>query len=132
MTTESLVGHVADTYTGSGESRPVVLSIAVKERSALRNAYLPQFVNSGLFIPTSKPYSLGQKVFCLLSLPDSEEKIPISALVAWIRLSPSPGGRAQGVGVHFCGDAASAQVVKRIESILGADALSEKTGSAAW
>ena len=61
-----------------------VLSLTIKDKSALYAAYMPFLENGGLFIPTKKPFSLGDEVFMLLTLTDSKEKLPLAGKVIWI------------------------------------------------
>jgi type IV pilus assembly protein PilZ len=50
--------------------RPSVLSLNIREKSALYAAYIPQLKNGGIFIPTARPHHVGDEVFMLVSLPD--------------------------------------------------------------
>ena len=40
--------------------------------------------NVGLFVPTTRPYRLGDEVFLLLTLMDEPEKLPVAGRVVWI------------------------------------------------
>ncbi|MFN2350226.1 MAG: pilus assembly protein PilZ, partial [Thioalkalivibrio sp.] len=42
--------------TGQG-----ILSLAIKDKNSLYAAYMPFVKNGGLFIPTQKPYKLGDE-----------------------------------------------------------------------
>ena len=46
-------------------ARPGVLSLSIKEKSALFAAYMPFLKGGGIFIPTTKAYRLGDEVFML-------------------------------------------------------------------
>ena len=61
-----------------------ILSLNIKDKSALYAAYMPYVKNGGLFIPTSKQYSLGDEVFMLLSLMDSKERLPVAGKIIWV------------------------------------------------
>ena len=52
-----------------------VLSLTIKDKSALYAAYMPFLNNGGLFIPTKTTFLLGDEVFMLLTLTDSKEKL---------------------------------------------------------
>jgi len=82
-------------------SRPGVLSLVIKDRNALYTAYMPFLKGGGLFIPSNKPYRLGDEVFMLLSLMDSKEKIPVAGHVVWVTPQDAPRGRAPGIGIQF-------------------------------
>jgi type IV pilus assembly protein PilZ len=99
--------------------RPSVLSLAIKEKAALYAAYMPFLKNGGMFVPTNKPYKIGDEIYLILSLMDDPNKYPIAGKVAWI----TPAGannKAQGIGVHFPADETGQRAKLRIEEILGA------------
>lgn len=78
-----------------------ILSLTIKDKAVLYSAYMPYLQNGGLFVPTNKPYQLGDEVFMLLSLMDEAEKIPIAGTVAWITPRGAQGNRTAGIGVQF-------------------------------
>jgi len=99
-------------------SKPGVLSLAIKEKSALYTAYMPYVKGGGLFIPTTKAFKIGDEVFMLLSLIDDPVKLKVVGKVVWI--SPAPhSGRPQGVGVQFSEKDGGVEVKSKIEAILG-------------
>lgn len=98
--------------------RPSVLSLNIREKSALYAAYIPQLKNGGIFIPTARAHQLGDEVFMLVSLPDDPTKMPVSGRVVWITPADAQGKRAQGVGVQFSADEAGRSAKKKIESLL--------------
>ena len=81
--------------------RQGILSLTIRDKSALYAAYMPFIKNGGLFIPTEKPYKLGDEVFMLLTLMDSEGKLPIAGKVVWITPKGAQGNKATGIGVQF-------------------------------
>lgn len=78
-----------------------ILSLTIKDKNALYAAYMPFVKNGGLFIPTEKPYRLGDEVFMLLSLMEEKERIPVAGKVIWITPQGAEGNRAVGIGVQF-------------------------------
>jgi type IV pilus assembly protein PilZ len=62
---------------------------------------MPFVKNGGLFVPTSKPYRLGDDVFMLLSFLDDPEKLPVAGRVIWISPIGAQGNRVAGIGVQF-------------------------------
>ena len=86
-------------------ARPGVMSLSIKEKA-------------GLFIPTSKPYKIGEEVFMLLSLLDEPNKLKVVGRVAWVT-PVSQGGRPQGIGVQFTGEDGGLEVRNKIEALLG-------------
>lgn len=81
--------------------RQGILSLTIKDKSALYAAYMPFIRGGGLFIPTKKHYSLGDEVFMLLTLMDEAEKIPVAGKIVWITPVGAQGNRAAGIGVQF-------------------------------
>ena len=82
-------------------SKPGLLTLTIKDKSALYLAYMPFVLNGGLFIPTNSSYRLGDEVFMLLNLMGEEEKIPVAGTVIWMTPKGAQGNRAHGVGVQF-------------------------------
>lgn len=82
-------------------SRQGILSLTIKDKSALYAAYMPFIRNGGLFIPTNKGYRIGDDVFMLLTLMDEPEKIPVAGTIVWITPKGAQGNRAAGIGVQF-------------------------------
>lgn len=81
--------------------RQGILSLTIKDKSALYAAYMPFVKNGGLFIPTPKAYKVGDEVFMLLTLMEESEKIPIAGKIVWITPIGAQGNRASGIGVQF-------------------------------
>lgn len=102
---------------GSGP-RPTVLSLTIKDKSALYSAYMPFLNGGGLFIPSNKHYKLGEEVFMLLTLLEEKEKIPVAGHVVWLTPVGAQGNRAAGVGIQFSEKDSGAARAK-IEAILG-------------
>lgn len=100
--------------------RPAVLSLSIKEKAALYAAYMPFLKNGGLFVPTNKPYKIGDEIYLILALMDDPNKYPIAGKVAWITPAGANNSKAQGVGVHFPADETGQRAKARIEDILGA------------
>ncbi|MCW8845019.1 MAG: PilZ domain-containing protein [Gammaproteobacteria bacterium] len=98
-------------------SKPGLLTLTIKDKSALYLAYMPFIGNGGLFIPTSTAYNLGDEVFMLLNLMGEEEKIPVAGKVVWVSPKGAQGRRTAGIGVQFSSqDRGNTQ--KKIENYL--------------
>jgi type IV pilus assembly protein PilZ len=54
-----------------------ILSLSIKDRQSLYQAYMPFVQGGGLFVQSQKRFSLGDEVFLLLTLMDLEERLPI-------------------------------------------------------
>jgi type IV pilus assembly protein PilZ len=102
----------------NGHGRPSVLSLNIKERSALYAAYMPQLKRGGIFIPTNKPYRIGDEVFLLLSIPQDANKIPVAGQVVWVTPENNQGNKTAGIGVQFSDDESGLAARKRIEALL--------------
>ena len=81
--------------------RQGILSLSIKDKSALYAAYMPFVKNGGIFIPTNKEYHLGDEVFMLLTLMDEKEKMPVAGKIIWVTPRGAQGNRAAGIGVQF-------------------------------
>ena len=81
--------------------RQGILTLSIKDKSALYAAYMPFVVNGGLFIPTNRDYEMGQEVFLLLNLMEETERLPIVGKIIWKTPSRSGSYRSSGIGVQF-------------------------------
>jgi type IV pilus assembly protein PilZ len=84
-----------------GGGAPGILTLNIKDKSALYISYMPFIKNGGLFIPTNKEYRLGDEVFILLTLMESAERLPVAGKVVWLTPRAAQGKRQQGIGVQF-------------------------------
>jgi type IV pilus assembly protein PilZ len=104
---------------GQAGARPAVLSLSIKEKAALYAAYMPYLKNGGIFVPTTRAYTLGDDVYLILTLLDDPTRLPVAGKVVWV--SPAAGGnKTPGIGVHFPADESGQAARKRIEDALGA------------
>ncbi|MFC2555287.1 MAG: PilZ domain-containing protein [Lautropia mirabilis] len=81
-------------------TRPGVIPLSIKEKSALLAAYMPFLEHGGLFVPTDKSAQLGDELYIILTLMDDATKTAIPGRVAWV----TPAGatnRRQGIGIQF-------------------------------
>jgi type IV pilus assembly protein PilZ len=99
-------------------NKPGVLSLAIKEKSALYAAYMPYVKGGGLFIPTNKNFKIGEEVFMLLSLVNDPMKLKVVGKVIWIT-PVAQGSRPQGIGVQFSEKDGGVEVKNKIEALLG-------------
>ena len=86
---------------GGRDPRQGILSLTIRDKSALYASYMPFITNGGLFIPTAKTYNIGDEVFMLLTLMDSKEKLPVAGSVVWITPVGAQGNKTAGIGVKF-------------------------------
>ncbi len=98
-------------------SKPGLLTLTIKDRSALYLAYMPWVKNGGLFIPTNSSFRLGDEVFMLLNLMGEDEKLPVAGKVIWVTPKGAQGKRTAGIGVQFS-EQDRGQTQKKIETYL--------------
>ena len=98
--------------------KPGVLSLAIKEKAALYAAYMAYIKGGGLFIPTNKPFKIGEEVFMLLSLIDDPVKLKVVGHVVWVT-PVAQSGRPQGIGVQFSEKDGGIEARNKIEGLLG-------------
>lgn len=100
-----------------GAGAPGILTLNIQDKKALYAAYMPYIKNGGLFIPTTRPHSLGDEVFALVTLVEQDERLPVAGKVVWITPAGAQGKRKPGIGIQF-----SAQdngvTQKKIETII--------------
>ena len=104
--------------------RSGILSLTIKDKAVLYSAYMPYLENGGLFVPTNKPYKVGDDVFMLLNLMDEAEKIPIAGRVVWVTPRGAQGNRTAGIGVQFSEQDATANA--KIENHLAGSLSSDR------
>ena len=101
-----------------------ILSLTIKDKAVLYSAYMPYLKHGGLFVPTNKPYKIGDEVFMLLNLMDEADKIPIAGKVVWITPKGAQGNRTAGIGVQFSEEDAAAN--SKIENHLAGSLTSDR------
>ena len=113
--------------TGAGGARQGILSLAVKDKAALYNAYMPYIRQGGIFVPTLRRYFIGDEVFLLLTLPDSSERLPVAGKVVWVTPVGAQGNRPAGIGVQFPESAEGEALKGRIEALLAGSLAADRT-----
>lgn len=78
-----------------------IMTVTIRDKNALYQAYMSFIKNGGLFVPTPTEYNLDDEVFMLVSLLDEPEKLPVAGRVVWITPKGAQNGRLPGVGVQF-------------------------------
>lgn len=99
-------------------ARQGILSLAVKDKAALYQAYMPYVKQGAVFVPTAKRYFLGDEVFLLMTLPESAERLPVAGKVVWVTPAGAQGNRVAGIGVQFADTPEGEAVKNKIEAIL--------------
>jgi len=104
--------------SGQRASRPSVIPLKYAHKSALQKAYMPFLKGGGLFLPTTRTYSLNEEVFLLVTLPKSSQPLPVPGAVVWKTPRGAVEGRKQGIGIEFKGREGNA-LRNSIEELLG-------------
>ncbi len=99
-------------------SRPGVIQLSIKEKTALYAAYMPFIAGGGLFVPMICNVRVCYEIYIILSLMDDPAKIPITGKIVWITPAGTPG-RQQGIGIQFSNDDAGSQARAKIENQIG-------------
>lgn len=103
---------------GTGGARQGILSLAIKDKASLYNAYMPYLKSGGIFVPTPKRYFLGDEVFLLLTLLDEKDRLPVAGKVVWVTPPGAQGNRTAGIGVQFPDSSDGEAVKAKIETLL--------------
>jgi len=74
-----------------------VLAVSIKDKGALSAGYMPFINNGGLFVPTSKQYTLGDQVFILLKMLGAKKRFPVTGQVVWMTPAGAQGNKVPGV-----------------------------------
>lgn len=123
------LGDIAAVFGGIVEQsrgpQQGILTLTIKDKSALYVSYMPFIKNGGLFIPTNKTYQIGDEVFILLNLMDQAERLPVAGKVIWVTPPGAQNKRTAGIGVQFSlQDGGGTQ--KRIETYLAGTSRSDR------
>ena len=101
-----------------------ILSVTIRDKSALYGAYMSFLQNGGLFVPTTRPYRLGDEVFLLLTLMDEPERLPVAGRVVWVTPKGAQGNRQTGIGIEFSDE--DVTLIAKIENYLAGSLTSER------
>ena len=101
-----------------------ILSVTIRDKSALYGAYMSFLQNGGLFVPTTRPYRLGDEVFLLLTLMDELERLPVAGRVVWVTPKGAQGNRQTGIGIEFSDE--DVTLIAKIENYLAGSLTSER------
>jgi uncharacterized protein (TIGR02266 family) len=95
----------------------MVLKVEYEEPFDLLADYLTDLGQGGLFICTTAPFEVGQKINFTVSFPGLLDPIPVTGVVRWRRdQSAKRDGRLPGIGVEF--DVSDAQHREEIARLL--------------
>ena len=109
-----------------GGAQPGILTLNIKDKSALYVSDKPVIKNGGLYIPTTRDSKLGDEVVLLLTLMDSTERLPVAGKVVWVTPPGAQGNRTAGIGVQFADSAEGEAVKGKIEALLAGTLTADK------
>lgn len=107
-------------------ARQGIISLKIKDTTALYSAYMPYLKHGGLFAPTTQRHALGDEVVLLVTLAEEAERLSVVGTVVWVSPDGAQGNRAAGVGVHFNESEDAEAARNRIEHILAGELSSER------
>ena len=108
--------------TGTGSAAELgrtssLINLSIRDRAALRAAYMPFIEGGGLFVPTNRTARMGDDLYLIMTLPEDPTKHAVPGKVVWITPTGS-GSRQQGLGVQFARTEAGEQIRARIETLI--------------
>ena len=115
---ESVPEQTETTAAPKRSARPGVLSLVLKDKAQLYSSFMSFIQGGGLFIPTKKPYSMGDEVFLLLTLPGEKAKMPVAGKIIWMTPPGAQGGKVSGIGIQFANDDGNKEVRHKIEALI--------------
>lgn len=80
-----------------------VLSYVINDPVELNLSYMPFINGGGLFVPTPRVFSLGEKVLIDLKLPGKTETSRIEGKIVWMTPANALHHVLPGIGIQFIG-----------------------------
>lgn len=77
------------------------INVAIKDQRSLHINYIDLFTFGGLFVPTSKPFELSERVSLKVKLYEEPSIFECDCNVAWITPSETVTNRKTGIGLAF-------------------------------
>ena len=84
-----------------------LLTYDINDPLELNLSYMPFIAEGGLFIPTSRPFALGDKIILELKLPGKQTAVKIDGRVVWITPPNALHHVLPGIGIQFVGNNAA-------------------------
>ena len=94
-----------------------VLTCHIENIEMLYASYLSFVSNGALFVPSTQDQQLGDEVFIAVTLPNSNERLPMNGKVVWIN-SKTQGGRPAGFAVQIGTDISGQRIKNEVERLL--------------
>ena len=103
---------------GAGGARQAIQPLALTTIDEVYAAYMPFVKHGGLFLKTTKRYSLGDPVFLVVTLPSSTERHAVACHVCWYTPARAQESRVEGIGLQFDDTNEAAMLRGQIETLL--------------
>ncbi len=98
-----------------------IIQFNITDSKMLYACYMPFVKGCGIFYPELSGQTLGDEVFLLLRLPETEERFATAAKVVWQNSPQKLGRRIPGLGLQIMGRDADT-IRERIKELLGKQA----------
>lgn len=85
----------------TAENRKGIIAFSITDRGALYSSYMSFVNNGGIFVPSSRAYELGDRVFMLLRVMDDTTPAAVEGTVVWVTPAGAQGNKTPGIGVQF-------------------------------
>jgi type IV pilus assembly protein PilZ len=108
---------MADLAEERRKTKRRMLSLSIKDKNALYNAYMDYVPSGGLFVSTHREFEMGDEISILLNLMGETERLPVSGKVVWITPDGAEGYRSAGIGFAF-DDKDNGMAKNKIEAFL--------------
>lgn len=100
-----------------------IIQFNITDKKMLYACYMPFVKGCGVFYPELSGQQLGDEVFLLLKLPETEERFAAAAKVVWQNSPQKLGRRIPGLGLQIMGRDAE-RIREKITELLGKQAAS--------
>ncbi len=95
-----------------------IIQFNITDNKMLYACYMPFVKGCGVFYPELSGQELGDEVFLLLKLPETEERFATAAKVVWQNSPQKLGRRIPGLGLQIMGRDTD-RIRERINELLG-------------
>jgi len=85
----------------TAETRKGIIAFSITDRGALYSSYMQYVQNGGVFVPTSRSYEIGDRVFVLLRVMDDTTPHAVEGEVVWLTPAGAQGNKTPGIGIQF-------------------------------
>ncbi len=80
------------------------LTLNLKDKQALYSAYMPFLKRGGIFVPTSRNFTPGERIELTLNFAGATDPVRVVGTMVWRTPVGAQGRKTPGVGIHFAED----------------------------